>query len=178
MHLRDGQLDLTILNEAGDSSEPSTFSHAYDRVIDLSGAFRPTSNHGVICRDPHGRSHSVLIFAEGGCSGVHDRSAVVVGEVFYLAVGDSICAFSLPELNLIWNAKVDSATCFGVYYSKEHHCLLSHGELEIARVSLGGEIIWSYGGTDIFSGDFRIVGDCVEAVDFNGDVYRFEIGHG
>ena len=47
---------------------------------------------------------------------------------------------SLP----IWCVSpADSATCFGVYYSAKHQCLISHGELEIARLKLSGEVAWS-----------------------------------
>jgi hypothetical protein len=65
-----------------------------------------------------------------------------------------------------------------VYYSPQHHCLLSHGELEIARVSLSGDIIWRVSGKDIFSEGFQLVGDYVEAIDFNQEVYRFDITTG
>jgi hypothetical protein len=89
-----------------------------------------------------------------------------------------LCSLSLPNLDLKWSIKVDSATCFGVYYSSKHDCLLSHGECEVARVSLRGEIVWSAGGKDIFSEGFQIVGDCVEAIDFNHEVYRIDIATG
>lgn len=59
---------------------------------------------------------------------------------------------------------VDAATCFGVYYLPEHACLISHGELEIARLSLSGEIVWSAGGKDIFSEGFRLSREYVEAI--------------
>jgi hypothetical protein len=50
--------------------------------------------------------------------------------------------------------------------------------LEIARVSLTGEIVWSAGGKDIFSEGFQIVGDYIEAIDFNHEVYRVDIATG
>ena len=65
-----------------------------------------------------------------------------------------------------------------MYHLPEHDCLISHGELEIARVSLDGDIVWSESGKDIFSEGFRLVGDFVEAVDFNHKVYRFNIATG
>jgi hypothetical protein len=62
-----------------------------------------------------------------------------------------------------------------VYYCPEHDFLLSHGELEVARVSLKGEIVWSACGRDIFSEGFRIVGDHIVAIDFYHGVYRIDI---
>jgi hypothetical protein len=86
-----------------------------------------------------------------------------------------LCSLSLPTLDLGWATKVDGATCFGVYYSPQHDCLLSHGEIEVARVNLSGEIVWSASGKDIFSEGFRVLDDEVEAVDFNHEVYRIDI---
>jgi hypothetical protein len=60
-------------------------------------------------------------------------------------------------------------------YSTKHHCLISHGELEISRVSLAGEVAWSFAGADIFSEGFALQPDSIEAVDFNRTVYRMDI---
>ncbi len=80
--------------------------------------------------------------------------------------------------DLLWHKEVDFATCFGVYFSTKHDCLISHGECEIARVSLSGEVVWSSGGADIFSEGFKLHSDYVEAVDFNRMVYRMDIATG
>ena len=109
---------------------------------------------------------------------MNEHSAVVLNRSCFVGVGDMLCSLSLPSLDLSWATKVDSATCFGVYYSPQHDCLLSHGELEVARVSLTGEIVWSAGGKDIFSEGFQIVGDYIEAIDFNHEVYRVDIATG
>lgn len=58
------------------------------------------------------------------------------------------------------------------------YALLSHGELEVARVSLNGEIVWSASGKDIFSEAFQVIGDRVEAIDFNNEVYHIDIATG
>jgi hypothetical protein len=86
-----------------------------------------------------------------------------------------LCSLSLPTLDLTRATKVDKATCFGVYYCPEHDCLLSHGELQVARVSLKGEIVWSASGRDVFSEGFRIVGDHIEAIDSYHGVDRIDI---
>jgi hypothetical protein len=64
------------------------------------------------------------------------------------------------------------------YNSTQYHCLISHGELEIARISLSGEAAWSFGGAEIFSEGFKLHSDHVVAVDFKRMVYRLEIETG
>ena len=55
-----------------------------------------------------------------------------VGNAAYFAFGDQIVSFDLIQKTMRWNLCIDSATCFGVYYSKAHGALISHGELLIS----------------------------------------------
>lgn len=178
MEVQCESLMLTMLDEREYSAGSADNVRSYDRELDLSDEFRPSSRHGLICRELDGAEHSCVLLAAGGSSRVHEHSAVVLKGVCFVAVGDMVCSLSLPTLVLNWATKVDGATCFGIYYSPRYDCLLSHGELEIARVNLLGEIVWSAGGADIFSEGFRVVDDQVEAVDFKGQVYRTDIGTG
>jgi hypothetical protein len=34
-----------------------------------------------------------------------------------VAVGPFVCCLGLPQLDLLWSAEVDHATCFGIYHS-------------------------------------------------------------
>lgn len=130
---------------------------------------RPTSIHGVLLND-----EPVVVFgAGGGCSAVHLHSAVVLGSKLYLAVGDRIVCFVPLDRRLAWSSKVDPATCFGIYYNPGRHALLSHGELEIARINEAGELLWSCSGADIFSEGFRLEDEYIAAVDFEGREYHF-----
>ena len=73
-----------------------------------------------------------------------------------------------------WTLKTDEATCFGVYYDRDHDALISHGELSICRFSREGGIIWSAGGADIFSEGFSMLPEHIEAIDFDHRVYHFD----
>ncbi len=121
---------------------------------------------------------SCALGAGGGWSRVHEHSVVFVEGACIVAVGDTLCSLSLPDLSVRWATQVDSATCFGVYYDARHGCLLSHGELEIARVTVEGKIVWSVGGKDIFSEGFEILGDQIEVTDFYQQRYRIDIATG
>jgi hypothetical protein len=81
---------------------------------------------------------------------------------------------NLRPFEIEWFVQVDAATCFGIYFDVPHSALISHGELEIARLSYDGAILWSRSGADIFSEGFSMLPGYVEAIDFNGQAYRFD----
>jgi hypothetical protein len=178
VELASGSFTLTLLDDPTYTPGSADNLRRYDREYCLVEEYRPVSQYGLVCRQPDGMTRSCILLAGGGASGVHEHSAVVVNDSCFVGLGDMLCCLSLPTLDLMWATKVDTATCFGVYYCPRRDCLLSHGELEIARVTLSGEILWSTSGADIFSEDFRIVGDEVEVVDFNHSVYRIDIATG
>ncbi len=157
--------------------QPTT--SAFTRAYDFTDAHdRSSSRHGVVLREDGIVRQSCILLAGGGASGLHQHSAVCTGDASFVAVGDTLCSLELPSLDLLWHRRVDAATCFGVYHSTKYGCLISHGELEIARVSLSGEVVWSVGGADIFSEGFQLHTDSIEAVDFNRKVYRIDIETG
>ena len=137
-----------------------------------------SSKHSVVVNCRSGETHSCILLAGGGASGVHENSALVCGEKLLVAVGNFACCLSLPKLDLEWRTKSDWATCFGVYHSPKHKCYISHGECDIARLSYLGEIAWEASGKDIFTEGFFLHEDCIEVVDFNGERYQIDIGTG
>jgi hypothetical protein len=142
----------------------------YGLELDLADGCRPSSVHGVIIDD----APMVIVGASGGATGIHANSLLEVADCAYMAVGPYVVCFTPSPFQYHWALEVDSATCFGIYFHERTGALLSHGELEIARFSPSGEIIWSESGADIFSEAFILHDDFVEATDFNGDVYRFK----
>lgn len=111
-------------------------------------------------------------------TGIHEHSAVVVDDHILIAVGNQICSLLLPILDLEWHTEADWGTCFGIYYSQEHSLLISHGEIEIARLSLDGEIQWRASGKDIFTGDLCLRTNYVEVSYFNLEKYRIRVSDG
>lgn len=141
----------------------------YKYEIPLAFDQRLTSFHGVLLND-----EPIVVFgAGGGCSTVHGHSGLVLDSKLYLAVGDHIVCFVPLENRLAWCSKVDTATCFGIYYNPERHALLSHGELEIARINEAGELLWASGGADIFTEGFMLEDAYIYAIDFEGRKYHF-----
>jgi len=139
---------------------------------------RPSSRHRIVIRRGDTVLASRVLLAGGGGSGVHEHSALVRADTCYVAVGPFVCALELPTLRLLWHTQADTATCFGVYDAPGYASLISHGELEIARLSYSGQLLWSESGKDIFSEGFTLREHHAEAVDFDGTRYRFELETG
>lgn len=137
-----------------------------------------SSRHVVTCLEGDRVLSSALLEAAGGASGIHAHSLVIVGDRCFVAVGDHAVALHLPTLDLVWARAVDSATCFGLHPLPGNAGLISHGELEIARVALDGEIVWSVSGADIFTGELAVVENEVRVTDFEGNRYRFAVETG
>ena len=121
---------------------------------------------------------SAIVGASGGFSSVHPHSAVEVGGRLYLAVGDRVVCLDLGTGLMEWSRRVDPATCFGVYWDRPHEALISHGEVQISRLSPVGDELWSATGADIFSEGFSCLAKGIEVVDFNRSVYLFDYRSG
>ncbi|WP_146432486.1 hypothetical protein [Blastopirellula retiformator] len=160
------------------ASADNSIRVGHEYVLQASAAYRPRSFHVVRVLRNDEEIASCILIAGGGASAIHDNSAVPVEDVLYIAVGDQLAALSLPTLKLTWSAQADNATCFGVFYCEQRDCLITHGELTIARFSRAGKVEWQTGGPDIFTGQCKLEEDAVRVVDFNGDVYRLRLDDG
>ena len=64
-----------------------------------------------------------------------------------------------------------------------HQCsneraIIAHGELEVSKWTFDGNQLWTFSGADIFTGALSIVDGTVVVEDFEGQVYRIELGTG
>jgi hypothetical protein len=131
--------------------------------------YTSSSVHGILLN-----GNSLAVFgAGGGATCVHKHSAIVAENCLYLAVGDRIVCIDLTPFRFKWSVEADSATCFGVYLDKKSRTLLSHGELQIGCFSQDGQLKWTTGGEDIFTGDFELLPEYIRVKDFNNKEYRF-----
>ena len=140
--------------------------------------FRLTSRHAVVSTLDATAVASVIFGATGGASGVHERSLLFLAELGFVAVGPFIVCLELPTLATRWVRRVDSATCFGILACPDAGSLISHGELEISRLTLSGDMLWQASGRDIFTGAISVDAEGVHVEDFNGDTYRFDLQTG
>lgn len=175
MEIRSQDTLIQIIDEPVYSPDSADNVRRYASGVTLAeGKYQPTSRHGVVIdSDP-----VVVFLAGGGCTAVHEHSAVVQEHILYLAVGDQIVSVDIGSRQVRWALPVDTATCFGVYYSIGRDALISHGELEITRFTRNGHVMWSSSGADIFTEGFDLKPDWVETMDFNGKHYHFDYDTG
>lgn len=155
--------------------------HRYDQVYHLNDeVVQPSTLHTVrvISRTDDRVTTTCILTASGGTTGIHENSAVVHDDSLVIAVGPFIVSLQLPSLEINWKTQTDQATCFGIYHSSKHRCYLSHGELEIARLSYQGKVEWTHGGADIYANKFTLSENRVEAIDWNNDAYVWDIATG
>ena len=174
-----GQYRIEITNDSVHSDGSADNVHTYDRTYRFGDdAYQATSRHAIRVTFDDELVGSCLLSADGGASGVHDHMAIQHNDVCFIAVGPFIAALDVQSLKLKWVRQTDDATCFGVYNSAKHNCLLSHGEIEIARVTYDGKIVWQAGGADIFTNGFELQDDVVRVFDFEDREYVIYIETG
>ena len=179
LYLKEGEHIVYIQDEPAiiypDSVAPRPITYQIRHV--LGKAQCATSAYEVKYGEPK-VLHSCVLVASGGPTRVHPRSALLYKARCIVAVGSFLACLRFPDLELVWQVEVDTASCFGVYHLPQYESYISHGELDIARVSYDGEILWSSSGKDIFTNDFALYEDYIELVDFNNEKYHVELSTG
>ena len=181
LELSAGKYRVEITNDPFHTVGSADNCHSYDHEYYLDDArseYAVTSRHAVKISDKTETVATCILLAGGGASGIHQHSAIIHDHSCIIAVGPFITSLKIPSLELLWSTKTDTATCFGVYRADNHHCLISHGELEIARVSYDGQLAWQTGGADIFTNGITIHDNWVHVVDFNDMEYMIDIETG
>ena len=181
LELITGNNHVTIVNDPSHAVGSADNINSYDseyHLDDSRAEYAVTSRHAVFVTCGNKIVAKCILLAGGGASGIHEHSAIVREDSCIVACGPFMASLTIPTLKLNWATQTDDATCFGVYESREHSCLFSHGELLIARVSYDGTIVWNAGGADIFTNGFRIRGNVIHAIDFYDREYLIDIETG
>ena len=124
-----------------------------------------------------GAKWSCILLAYG-FSSLHENSGFIWKDELFVAVGNQVCCLKLPDLDLKWHVASDLSCLFGIYLLPQQTGMISHGELEIARISMDGEIVWTVSGKDIFSGSIKVMRAGVEVTDFNQEKYHMDVDSG
>lgn len=152
---------VDIINDSTFSRGSTDNVFTYDNVY-FEGSEQPTSRHGIRVFKDDSLISSAIICGTGGATGVFKDTFIVTNNILLICCGDSVFALKLPELTLDWKKKFDLITCFAIYLYKGD--FIVHGELEVNRIDLNGNIKWSFSAYDIF-----VTQDGNEAIKFMGD---------
>jgi hypothetical protein len=178
MRVSRDRVSVEMVDEPTYTAGSSDNVRCYDREILLADrADHIVSKHGIVLSDESQR-RSVVLLANGGATAVHDRSLLLRSDHVLAAVCGYVVCLSRPDLAREWVVEVDPATCFGLYEIPGSSDFVSHGELEIARITDSGSVVWSNGGRDIFTGGFELASGRVIATDFENERYEFELTGG
>ncbi len=171
-------LHVTLRDEPTYTPASADNVRQYDREVHTSPGGWISSRHGVAVETLGEERTSCILLGRGGATGVHAHSAAAVGDTLYVACGNTVVALALPGLEPRWLVEADPATCFGVHLLPDGGGLIVHGELQIARLSFDGILVWRTGGADIFTGELRVEPPAVAVTDWDGVQYRFALADG
>ncbi|MCP4592408.1 MAG: hypothetical protein GY842_16875 [bacterium] len=135
----------------------------------------PLSEHYILCALDGEPCASAVLSASGGGTEVHENSCVLLEDRCLVAVGDRVVALGLPDFRLLWQAKADDITCFGLFVTPDERHVVVHGELRISKLTVDGDKEWEFTGRDIFTGASAIEGDAVVVTDFDGYQYSIDL---
>ena len=165
--------DDTAFNQTVDSPT------SYDTVIqfDKDKPYSPNSQHAIKIYKDNNLIRSAIILASGGGTGVHDDTALIDDDNIIIRCCNKVFSLTLPDLETNWVTEADWATCFSLH--KYQDTYISHGETSIARIDKTGNIVWSYGGADIFvclyeGNPFEMHDTYIALTDFNGSTYKID----
>lgn len=174
--LGEGALQVELWRDPAWSPDSTGDPARYGRVIELAGRHRQAS--GMEVRVDGSVAATAVVLGEMGCPGISSGSAVLRGDTLLVAMAGRVVALAVPSLEVRWITDLDDACLFGLMEVGGDGAVLVHGEVTITRLGMDGGIQWQRAGWDIFTGGCRIEGHEVEAVDWNGAVYRWRLSDG
>ena len=180
MMVKHKDLEIKVINEISFSFDSADNANQYNSIhlADTESKVYQGSNHGIKLFRNGIELSSALVSAVGGSTGIHDHSMIFAENELLIMCANWVFCLTLPDLALSWKTQADPATCFGIH--KIDSGYIVHGELEISKLDLHGNIIWYKDGSDIFctqdgTEDFRIDSGSVYVKDWNGRQYQFKI---
>lgn len=135
----------------------------------------PSSKHGIRLIENDKEINNCLIIGSGGGTSINENSSILDSHNLLVCCSDSVFSISVLHLELNWVRKLDMATCFKIFRIKNDFVV--HGELEITRIDRLGNIIWQFGGADIFvsldeEDSFQLNENHIVLKDFIGTTYN------
>ena len=137
----------------------------------------PSSKHGIRLFENDEEINNCLIIGSGGGTGIYENSSILDSGNLLICCSDSVFSISILDLKLNWVKKLDMATCFKIL--RIENDFVVNGEFEITRIDSLGNIIWQFGGADIFvsldyEDSFQLNDNHIVLKDFTGTSYMID----
>lgn len=169
---------IEVINDINYTINSADNLKVYDTVFfpgkNNEDRFYPTSKCGIIIKESDNEIASAIICESGGATAITEKSFVIEEDKIWICVCNKVYCLEIPTLDLIWRKEIDFITNFSIH--KVEDDFIIHGELDIKRISKSGEIIWSFGGRNIWVNqegktEFSIENNQIHLFDFESNEY-------
>lgn len=132
------------------------------------------SRHFIVLKEFGIEISNITIYQTNSISGIFEDTFIVEDDKIWVISGNTIYCLEIPSLKLIWHKEFDLVTNFSIHKLKNDFII--RGELLIFRISKEGEIIWSFGGRDIWFNpegynELTIEENAIRLFDFDSNEY-------
>lgn len=163
-----------------DSKEPwqGIDVHAYDYVFDPFEYMDNEFHSAFTITIQSGRGEMRVVFI-GSFYAQSDQCAVLEGESLSVLMDNEIVRFDIPAMKIVVQKRLDTFSCFSIYPVQKDYII--HSELEILRLDNAFDLVWSFGGSDIFvthtgaDAAFKMADDQILLEDWNGIRYALDM---
>lgn len=112
------------------------------------------NSHTIIIKESGIEISSALIYQFHEMNGIYNDSFILEDDKIWIINYNEIYCLHIPSLELAWHKEFDSHVNIAIHKLKDD--IIIHGESEIFRITKAGEIVWSFGGRDIW---FNVEGE-------------------
>ncbi len=155
-----------------------TLGDATEFILGAERHLSPRSTYVISLRGRAGERASCIVSAGGDkCEPPGSQVLIIIHDELVMTIGNQIFSLVIPTLALRWSTQLATDACRGLYLSPDNTGFIHHGDFAITKVDFTGEVIWTVRaiGLDVFSEDFRIFPDRVEADDYNHRTYGINL---
>ncbi len=175
--------EIKLFNEHFYSIKSTDNIRAYDYTYFNEGEQRYSndSQHGIEVYFHEDLIKSAIIISGGGATNVHESCFVIDEDRLLICCANSLFCLELPFLKLLWQANPDHCTCFQIF--KHGNGFIIHGELDISKLDINRNVIWTFAGNDIFTtptgeDTFKIINDVIYAENWDNVIFELNANTG
>lgn len=138
------------LNSADEFSQYQKVYYTDNQIKDKK---QSTNKHTIIIKESETIISNAIIY-ESGVGGIYNDTFILEDDKIWILIYNKVYCLEIPSLELSWQKELDFHANFSIHKLKNDFII--HGESLIFRISKKGDIIWSFGGRDIW---FNIEGE-------------------